>query len=71
MIMYRKSEGYTVVEMECASLAACAKFRNVSFGQLLFTADSLANIEQHDARSWGSAFFAGAMVLAMDAVTEL
>lgn len=71
MIMYRKSEGYTVVEMECASLAACAKFRNVSFGQLLFTADSLANIEQHDTRSWGSAFFAGAMVLAMDAVTEL
>lgn len=71
MVHYRKSEGYSVVEMECASMAACAKFRNVVFGQLLFTADSLANVDAHDTRNWGVGCFAGAMRLAMDAITEL
>jgi uridine phosphorylase len=71
MVSYRKSEGYSVVEMECASLAACAKFRNILFGQLLFTADSLANVEAHDGRNWGNDFFANAMLLAMDAIIEL
>lgn len=38
MVLYRKSEGYSVVEMECASMAACAKMRGVLFGQVFFTA---------------------------------
>ena len=42
---YRKAEGRSVVEMECSSLAACAQFRNIIFGQFLFTADSLDNTE--------------------------
>lgn len=67
MVAYRKAEGCSVVEMECASLAACAKFRNIIFGQLLFTADSLANIESHDTRNWGNRHFTLAMDLAMDA----
>ncbi len=71
MVEYRKQEGYSVVEMECASLAACAEFRNIIFGQLLFTADSLANIESHNTRNWGDDTFALAMNLAMDAVTEV
>lgn len=71
MVEYRKSEGYSVVEMECASLAACAEFRNIVFGQLLFTADSLANTESHDTRNWGNNTFALSMDLAMDAVTEV
>ena len=71
MVEYRREEGYSVVEMECASLAACAEFRNIVFGQLLFTADSLANIESHDTRNWGNDTFALAMNLAMDAVTEV
>ena len=71
MVEYRKEEGFSVVEMECASLAACAEFRNIVFGQLLFTADSLANIESHDTRNWGNNTFALAMNLAMDAVTEV
>ena len=71
MVQYRKSEGYSVVEMECASLAACAKMRNVVFGQLLFTADSLADIEAHDIRNWGNDFFVAAMKIAMEAVTEI
>ena len=71
MVEYRKAEGCSVVEMECASLAACAEFRNIIFGQLLFTADSLANIESHDTRNWGNRHFALAMDLAMDAAVEV
>ena len=69
MVLYRKSEGYSVVEMECASMAACAKMRGVIFGQLLFTADSLADVDAHDGRNWGNDTFAAAMELALDAVT--
>ena len=71
MVQYRKSEGYSVVEMECASLAACAKMRGVLFGQVLFTADSLANVDAHDIRNWGNDFFAAAMKVAMEAITEV
>lgn len=71
MIQYRKSEGYSVVEMECASLAACARMRGVLFGQILFTADSLADVEAHDIRNWGNDFFAAAMEMAMEAVAEV
>lgn len=67
MVLYRKSEGCSVVEMECASLASCAKMRGVVFGQLLFTADSLANVEKHDKRNWGEGTFTVAMELAFGA----
>lgn len=53
MVAYRRKEGCVTVEMECASLAACAKFRGVRFGQLLFTADTLADVNAYDERSWG------------------
>nr|MCR5716363.1 nucleoside phosphorylase [Lachnospiraceae bacterium] len=49
MIAYRVAEGCSVVEMECAALAACSKKRGASFGQFLFTADSLANVKEYDA----------------------
>ena len=71
MILYRKEEGCSVVEMECASMVACAKMRNVVFGQLLFTADSLADIDSHYVRKWGNEHFAYAMTLAFDAVLEV
>ena len=71
MIQYRKSEGYSVVEMECASMAACAKMRGIIFGQVLFTADSLANVDVHNIRNWGADFFAAAMRIAMEAITEV
>ncbi len=71
MVRYRKSEGYSVVEMECASMAACAKMRGVLFGQVLFTADSLANVDAHDIRNWGNDFFAAAMKIAMEAITQV
>ena len=71
MVMYRKEEGYSVVEMECASMAACAKMRGVIFGQLLFTADSLANVDKHNERNWGNEYFTYAMKLAFDSVLEI
>lgn len=71
MVEYRKSEGYSVVEMECASLAACAKMRGIVFGQLLFTADSLANAGEHDTRNWGAGGFAAAMRIAMEAAAQI
>lgn len=71
MVRYRKSEGYSVVEMECASMAACAKMRGVLFGQVLFTADSLENVDAHDIRNWGNDFFAAAMRIAMEAITQV
>ena len=48
-----RAEGCNVVDMECASLSACAEFRNVAFGQFLYTADSLADADAYDARDWG------------------
>lgn len=71
MVLYRKPEGYSVVEMECASMAACAKMRGLLFGQVLFTADSLADVDAHDIRNWGNDFFAAAMKIAMEAITEV
>ena len=44
MVQYRKEEGCQVVEMECSALAACAKFRKVTWAMLLFSADTLADL---------------------------
>ena len=53
MVKYRREEGCACVEMECASLAACALKRSAYFGQFLYTADSLAKVEAYDERGWG------------------
>ena len=50
MVKYRMEEGCSVVEMECSALAACSSFRNAIFGQILFTADTLACLDEHDER---------------------
>lgn len=71
MVAYRREEGCLVVEMECASLAACAKFRGAEFAQLLYTADSLADAANHDARSWGEASVLPALELCLDAAAAL
>lgn len=52
-VEYRKSEGCAVVEMECSALASCAEFRSAVFGMILYTADSLADINNYDERNWG------------------
>lgn len=70
-VAYRMGEGCEVVEMECAALAACASFRNAVWGCILFTADTLADVENYDERSWGEDSFAFALELCMDAVRKL
>ena len=71
MVSYRKAEGCAVVEMECASLAACAQFRGAVWGELLFTADSLADAEHYDERNWGRDSVRLALELCIEAVLHL
>ena len=67
-VAYRIQEGCSVVEMECASLAAVARLRRVVWGLLLFTADSLADLENYDQRDWGSQAFDKALGLSIEMV---
>lgn len=71
MIAYRKKEGLSTVEMECAALAAVAEFRNIVFAQLLFTADSLADLDNHDDRNWGKDSHEKALSLCFEILSEL
>lgn len=71
MVAHRREEGCAVVEMECAALAAVARFRGAVFGQLLYTADTLAQAQGWDQRDWGLASVPLALELALDAVSAL
>lgn len=51
-IELRKKQGCKTVEMECSALAACAKFRNKKFIELLYSGDSLSKITKYDDRLW-------------------
>ncbi|MCH5352546.1 MAG: nucleoside phosphorylase [Acutalibacter sp.] len=68
---YRKSEGCSVVEMECSALAACAQLRGVVWGELLYTADTLADAERYDERNWGDDSVAYALELCIEAVVNI
>ena len=70
-VAYRKEEGCAVVEMECAALAAVAQLRGIVWGQLLFTADSLADLENYDNRDWGSEAFDKALELCLEIVSHM
>lgn len=66
-----KKEGCVVVEMECSALSACAAFRKVVWGMILYTTDSLADIEKYDERHWGDNADEYALTLCFDAILEL
>ena len=70
-VQYRKSEGCETVEMECSALAACAAFRGAVWGSILFTADTLANVQNYDERNWGEDSRAAALELCLDAVIKI
>jgi uridine phosphorylase len=70
-VEYRKSEGCSVVEMECSALAACASFRGATWGMILYTADSLADVEKYDERNWGGNAYEYALTLCLDSVIKL
>ncbi len=71
MVAYRREEGCSVVDMECAALASVAQKRGALFGQILFTADSLADTDRYDERGWGQDSFQRALTLCLDAVLKL
>ncbi|MCH4841658.1 hypothetical protein LF915_00380 [Bifidobacterium pseudolongum] len=71
MVQYRKEEGCQVVEMECSALAACAKFRRVTWAMLLFSADTLADPHKYQEREWGKTSISIALELALDAVLSV
>ncbi len=70
-VAYRKSEGCEVVEMECSALAACAGLRNATWGMILYTADSLADVDKYDERNWGGNAYEYALTLCLDAVINI
>ena len=70
MVRYRLEEGCSVVEMECAALAACCRKHGAKFGQFLFTADSLANVHEYDARSFGTGSHEKALLLGLDVLRD-
>ena len=70
-ISYRIEEGCSVVEMECAALAAVAQLRGAIWGLLLFTADSLADIDNYNQRNWGSEAFDKALELCLDIIVQM
>lgn len=70
-VAYRKREGCSVVEMECSALAACAALRDVTWGMILYTADSLADVEKYDMRNWGGNAYEYALTLCLDSVLKL
>lgn len=70
-VAYRKAEGCSVVEMECSALAAVAKLRGAVWGEILFTADSLAEADKYDERGWGRDSHKYALELCFDVVSKL
>jgi uridine phosphorylase len=52
-IQTRREEGCIAVEMEAAGLMSVAKFRHVSFGQILYAGDDMSG-EVWDNREWRS-----------------
>ncbi|MBF1071632.1 MAG: nucleoside phosphorylase [Solobacterium sp.] len=70
-VQYRLSEGCATVEMECAALAACAQKREALFGQFFFTADSLANVNEHNVRNFGVSSHSIALQLALDLISNI
>ena len=47
----RRAEGCLTVEMECSALCGVARFRDVTFGQILYGGDDVSRLEW-DRRGW-------------------
>ena len=47
----RRAEGCLTVEMECSALCAVARFRDVTFGQILYGGDDVSGLKW-DRRGW-------------------
>ncbi|PNP89989.1 nucleoside phosphorylase [Gardnerella sp. DNF00502] len=67
----RKQDGCAVVEMECSALAACAQMRGIVWGEILYTADTLHDVENYDERNWGGDSKAYALELCIESVLRI
>ena len=67
----RKQEGCAVVEMECSALAACAQMRGIVWGEILYTADTLHDVENYDERNWGGDSKEYALELCIEAALRI
>ncbi len=66
-----KELGAATVEMECAALAACAQFRNIDFAQILFTGDSLADMNNYDRRGWGRSSYGASLNIGSEIISRI
>ena len=57
--------------MECSALAACAAFRDVTWGMILYKGDSLAEVDRYVERDWGGNAYEYALILCMDSVLAI
>jgi len=71
LVAYRKAEGCSVVDMECAALAACAQLRDADWGMVLYTADTLADPDHYDERNWGRDVETLALQICLDTAAKL
>lgn len=72
MIMLRREEGCSVVDMECASFFAVAQHKNLKLGQILYAGDDLSG-KTWDSRNWKGNFDAryNLLILSLDMVLYL
>ena len=68
---YRETPDKISYRIEWAALAAVAQLRGAIWGLLLFTADSLADIDNYDQRDWGSEAFDKALELCLDIIVQM
>ena len=70
-VAYRKSEGCSVVEMECSALAAVSAFRGRNVGGDPLHRRQPADVDRYDERNWGGNAYEYALTLCLDAVVKL
>ena len=63
--------GYTDRYAHAAGARQVAAFRGATWGMLLYTADSLADVQRYDQRHWGGSAYEYALTLCLDAVLAL
>ncbi|WP_337414105.1 hypothetical protein [Vescimonas sp.] len=63
--------GYIDRYAHAAGARQVATFRSATWGMLLYTADSLADVQRYDQRHWGGSAYEYALTLCLDAVLTL
>ena len=70
-VLSRCSVSFRFRRKPIAKLTAVAAFRGATWGMILYTADSLADVDKYDERNWGGNAYEYALTLCLDAVIKL